>query len=219
MISLSCSFLPAICYLFWPTYVGWMLYAIGAGHCTIYMANASISLVDPSSALCAPSHVCPDYISLPKAAMADLAPLRCWSTATATTKLRDSCSACAASKVKCTKEKPSCSRCAKRGTTCDYLVTKRPGRKQPPPANDHSSTPPSTNAIHVFDTFSCSTTPLWGYTPTSSASPAASVQHHPTTTNNILPSSSELYHDLSPVESAFFSDLGPMSTDFGDFFA
>jgi hypothetical protein len=153
--------------------------------------------------------------------MADSTPLRRWSTATATTKLRDSCSACAASKVKCTKEKPSCSRCAKRGTTCDYLVTKRPGRKQPPHSNDHSNTPPSINAIHAFDTFSWSTTPLSGSTPTSSASPVASVQHLSTTTaNNIPPSSAELYHGLlSPIDSAFFSDLDPMNTDFGNFFA
>lgn len=43
-------------------------------------------------------------------------------------KLRDSCQACASSKVKCTKEKPKCSRCAKRGLTCEYLATKRAGR-------------------------------------------------------------------------------------------
>ncbi|RFU26776.1 hypothetical protein B7463_g9559, partial [Scytalidium lignicola] len=44
-------------------------------------------------------------------------------------KLRDSCHACALSKVKCHKERPTCSRCARRGTTCEYFVTKRPGRK------------------------------------------------------------------------------------------
>lgn len=43
-------------------------------------------------------------------------------------KLRDSCQACAASKVKCHKEKPKCSRCAKRGLACEYLATKRAGR-------------------------------------------------------------------------------------------
>jgi hypothetical protein len=44
-----------------------MLHAIHAGHCTIYTANASISLVDPSSALCAPSHACPDHNFLSEA--------------------------------------------------------------------------------------------------------------------------------------------------------
>ncbi|KAH7303315.1 aflatoxin regulatory protein-domain-containing protein [Stachybotrys elegans] len=43
-------------------------------------------------------------------------------------KLRDSCHACASSKVKCHKEKPTCSRCAKRGITCEYFVTRRGGR-------------------------------------------------------------------------------------------
>ncbi|KAJ5952327.1 aflatoxin regulatory protein-domain-containing protein [Penicillium vulpinum] len=46
-----------------------------------------------------------------------------------TNKLRDSCHACALSKVKCHKEKPTCSRCARRNITCEYFVTKRPGRK------------------------------------------------------------------------------------------
>lgn len=49
--------------------------------------------------------------------------------APAAPKLRDSCHACAFSKVKCHKEKPTCSRCAKRGLTCEYVATKRGGRK------------------------------------------------------------------------------------------
>ncbi|KAF2017046.1 hypothetical protein BU24DRAFT_420070 [Aaosphaeria arxii CBS 175.79] len=44
-------------------------------------------------------------------------------------KLRDSCEACAASKLKCHKQKPTCSRCAKRGITCQYLATRRAGRR------------------------------------------------------------------------------------------
>ncbi|KAG6027022.1 hypothetical protein E4U41_001082 [Claviceps citrina] len=47
-------------------------------------------------------------------------------------KLRETCHACALSKVRCSKEKPSCSRCAKRGVACEYIVTKRPGRKRDP---------------------------------------------------------------------------------------
>lgn len=50
-------------------------------------------------------------------------------TSTNISKLRDSCHACASSKVKCNKEKPTCSRCAKRATRCEYLITKRPGRR------------------------------------------------------------------------------------------
>ncbi|KAL2188017.1 fungal transcriptional regulatory-like protein [Thermothelomyces heterothallicus CBS 203.75] len=45
-------------------------------------------------------------------------------------KLRDSCQACALSKVKCPKEKPSCSRCESRLIPCEYFFTKRPGRRR-----------------------------------------------------------------------------------------
>ncbi|KAI0121126.1 hypothetical protein BJ170DRAFT_688211 [Xylariales sp. AK1849] len=47
-----------------------------------------------------------------------------------TAKLRDSCQACAVSKVKCPKEKPVCSRCSDRGMTCQYLFIRRPGRRR-----------------------------------------------------------------------------------------
>ncbi|KAL2179566.1 uncharacterized protein P884DRAFT_195178, partial [Thermothelomyces heterothallicus CBS 202.75] len=40
-------------------------------------------------------------------------------------KLRDSCTDCASSKVRCGKEKPTCSRCARRGVACVYLVSRR----------------------------------------------------------------------------------------------
>ncbi|KAL4750280.1 hypothetical protein BDW72DRAFT_176149 [Aspergillus terricola var. indicus] len=45
-------------------------------------------------------------------------------------KLRGSCHACALSKLKCSQDKPTCSRCVKRGTACQYLASKRAGRKQ-----------------------------------------------------------------------------------------
>lgn len=52
------------------------------------------------------------------------------SAAGITNKLRDSCQACAISKVKCPKEKPTCSRCQSRGLTCQYIFTRRPGRRR-----------------------------------------------------------------------------------------
>ncbi|KAL2864648.1 aflatoxin regulatory protein-domain-containing protein [Aspergillus lucknowensis] len=45
-------------------------------------------------------------------------------------KLRGSCHACALSKLKCSQDKPKCARCTKRGTECQYLASKRAGRKQ-----------------------------------------------------------------------------------------
>ncbi|KAI9897339.1 hypothetical protein N3K66_007195 [Trichothecium roseum] len=44
-------------------------------------------------------------------------------------RLRESCQACALSKIKCSKDKPSCNRCSERGTTCRYLITQKTGRK------------------------------------------------------------------------------------------
>ncbi|KAL2853659.1 aflatoxin regulatory protein-domain-containing protein [Aspergillus pseudodeflectus] len=49
---------------------------------------------------------------------------------TPTIKLRGSCHACALSKLKCSQDKPTCARCTKRGTACQYLASKRAGRKQ-----------------------------------------------------------------------------------------
>ena len=43
-------------------------------------------------------------------------------------KLRDSCNACAAAKVRCTKQKPTCTRCHKSGLNCEYNATRRAGR-------------------------------------------------------------------------------------------
>ncbi|KAI0841406.1 aflatoxin regulatory protein-domain-containing protein [Hypoxylon sp. FL0890] len=58
-------------------------------------------------------------------------PASTWPSATTQpSKLRDSCHACAVSKVKCHREKPSCSRCVKRGTVCEYVTTRRGGRKK-----------------------------------------------------------------------------------------
>lgn len=43
-------------------------------------------------------------------------------------KLRDSCNACAAAKVRCTKQKPTCTRCYKSRLNCEYDATRRAGR-------------------------------------------------------------------------------------------
>ncbi|KAH8807199.1 hypothetical protein F5884DRAFT_832995 [Xylogone sp. PMI_703] len=43
-------------------------------------------------------------------------------------KIRNSCDACQASKIKCGQEKPNCYRCATRGRHCRYSISKRRGR-------------------------------------------------------------------------------------------
>jgi hypothetical protein len=50
------------------------------------------------------------------------------SSSQAPRKLRDSCTGCASSKLKCTKEKPTCSRCSRRGLACVYVASRRTGR-------------------------------------------------------------------------------------------
>lgn len=61
-------------------------------------------------------------------------------------KLRDSCDACASSKVRCHKEKPTCSRCARRGLVCEYVATRRAGRKHDSSRQSHGSN--STNGTN-----------------------------------------------------------------------
>ncbi|QKX52969.1 uncharacterized protein TRUGW13939_00040 [Talaromyces rugulosus] len=68
------------------------------------------------------------------------------STAPTAPKLRDTCDACAASKVKCNKEKPTCARCAKRGVVCEYVVTKRSGRKHERRQSDARTTPQASSS-------------------------------------------------------------------------
>ncbi|KAI0539699.1 hypothetical protein GGR58DRAFT_463807 [Xylaria digitata] len=57
-------------------------------------------------------------------------------------KLRDSCHACAVSKVKCHREKPTCSRCSRRGIACKYVVTRRGGRKHSTSTTSEDKDPP-----------------------------------------------------------------------------
>ncbi|KAL2799258.1 hypothetical protein BJX66DRAFT_333161 [Aspergillus keveii] len=46
------------------------------------------------------------------------------------TRLRDSCVACAVSKLRCSKQRPTCSRCETRGIDCQYFFARRPGRRR-----------------------------------------------------------------------------------------
>lgn len=61
-------------------------------------------------------------------------------------KLRDSCDACASSKVKCPKDKPVCSRCARRGITCEYVATRRGERRHNRRSVNTQSTASSRNS-------------------------------------------------------------------------
>ncbi|KAJ0120549.1 hypothetical protein J7T55_015278 [Diaporthe amygdali] len=70
-------------------------------------------------------------------------------------KLRDSCNACASSKIKCHKQKPTCSGCTRRGLKCEYLTSNRGGRavrnNQNAGHTRQRSQPPNTNPAEGED--------------------------------------------------------------------
>ncbi|KAK1763352.1 aflatoxin regulatory protein-domain-containing protein [Phialemonium atrogriseum] len=131
------------------------------------------------------------------------------SAAPAGPKLRDSCYACASSKVKCHKEKPTCSRCAKRGLVCEYVATRRGGRTN----HERRST--------VSEGSSCTTT--------ASSSSTINVKHsmHPPgnwfATNSMvsadyLPSPALVDPSPRPTapgtsSSSLFPNVGPVNPD------
>ncbi|KAJ0419692.1 aflatoxin regulatory protein-domain-containing protein [Aspergillus carlsbadensis] len=139
-------------------------------------------------------------------------------------KLRESCSHCAHSKVRCTKEKPSCARCMNRHLVCEYKVSRRTGRTSRAAgevcahSEDKSGTSPPVDS-------SCSCSNLSSSIATSSP-PAASTQ------NTILsgsesalghgaPENAEFWRsflatDILGGDVADFSSLIPMRSDFED---
>lgn len=136
-------------------------------------------------------------------------------------KLRDSCHACAVSKVKCHKEKPACSRCVKRGLTCWYVASKRFSRKQESISglsekrkSSLEETPPSKDTA---------TSPLDGgfsmdltMNETSYLPSPSNAYALPT---NATETTSALFPGVpSPVEISLPSDIGDFTTDLDGFF-
>ncbi|KAK2767084.1 hypothetical protein FQN54_006403 [Arachnomyces sp. PD_36] len=129
-------------------------------------------------------------------------------------KLRDSCHACSASKVKCSRQKPSCARCAKRGLPCEYLATRRAGRKHDGrKASGNINQTSNTAATHANQ--GVSGPGNIAATPTSSS-----------VTGNLTPTSAHMRPSLSRQHSSgyqdtvlpdFFSTVEPnFSADFND---
>ncbi|KAJ5698553.1 hypothetical protein N7462_000558 [Penicillium macrosclerotiorum] len=122
-------------------------------------------------------------------------------------KLRGSCHACALSKVKCSKEKPICSRCTKRGTSCEYLVTKRPGRKQ---QENRSNPKAPVNTTKIQEAAPDSTM----------ASTFALPEDQPWSVPSSSPSCSDVLSSLfESADSSLSSALTDWSTDFDDYLA
>lgn len=123
-------------------------------------------------------------------------------------KLRDSCHACARSKVRCPKQKPSCSRCEERGIQCQYFFTRRPGRRS---VNNkgQASPPKSVEGSHDRILLSVAPTP-------SNPSPTTPVNSNIPTTQISLQRDGIL--DASDVFSTFLRGdclLSPWQEDLG----
>ncbi|KAG0650219.1 transcription factor [Hyphodiscus hymeniophilus] len=137
-----------------------------------------------------------------------------WPKPPAPSKLRDSCHACASSKVKCHKEKPTCSRCAKRGIACEYFATKRAGRKHESRSTSESSKtekiPRAMPTLSWPTNLSASSEMDYLLSP-SLLQPSAQQ-------NAATPNSSDSFSNLfSPVDPFLSSVLTDLSTGFDEF--
>ncbi|RYP41560.1 hypothetical protein DL767_000902 [Monosporascus sp. MG133] len=141
----------------------------------------------------------------------------------ATSRLRDSCHACAVSKVKCHREKPSCSRCVKRGITCVYVATRRGGRKHSAAVQKGTN---NDNPVCPRDTFTVNKTPLVQslgvrcstestVSDVNSISPQEFAYHSPQTTLSSDSGFGLFCNLLSPEEQSLSSLVTDVGTDFG----
>ena len=134
-------------------------------------------------------------------------------------KMRNSCHACASSKLKCSQEKPTCSRCAKRGLTCEYIAAKQGGRKP----NRHASSANRGNdvsnaAVNANDNVHLPSPADW-FPPSSlntSTDPPGFMYPSPKT--NVSGSSDMLQDFFSPMDQTLSSTSTDRGTDLDDFF-
>ncbi|KAK8076013.1 hypothetical protein PG994_003285 [Apiospora phragmitis] len=121
-------------------------------------------------------------------------------------KMRDSCRACANSKVKCRREKPTCSRCAKRKVPCEYLPTKRGGRKslRPRSPSSLSDSAGGGNEDNTADD------PAWGRAASTSTSASATSAPAPNgSESDVTASITVASHLPSPSLAGWFTPTEP----------
>ena len=147
-------------------------------------------------------------------------------TAPAAPKLRDSCDACASSKLKCHKEKPTCSRCAKRGIACAYVATKRAGRKHSRRLSVYNSSGSTSSPSGATAGNVTQPKPLHGgrfgtKSTTSGTSPLPSlgVIHPPRRLSTSGRSSNPFPNPLSPADGSPSSAVTDLATNLDDLFA
>ncbi|KAI4159433.1 MAG: hypothetical protein LQ342_006603 [Letrouitia transgressa] len=147
-------------------------------------------------------------------------------TAPTAPKLRDSCQACASSKLKCFKEKPTCSRCAKRGIICEYVATKRGGHKHgsgSSKSDGFNTSPGATVTKTIAATQPSPPLSSW-FTPNSKPSdtdPLSSPDfvRSPSTTTTSSTSANFFPNLLSPVDQSLFFAQPNSITDLDSSFA
>lgn len=139
-------------------------------------------------------------------------------------KLRDSCNACATSKVKCDRSKPVCGRCSTRETTCEYLAAKRSGRSgrtrrrgevpQPRVGTDETVEADMTPAAYGVASSGLTRPPSGLRTPASSISanfpPGLLTQANPPPSSLAGASTHEFDSFLTPLSSVSLLDAGTM---------
>lgn len=143
------------------------------------------------------------------------------SNSTSMPKLRDSCVACASSKVRCHRQKPSCSRCLKRKITCEYVTSKRGGRNPAGRSETPTTSKANTKAASVAARRSSqpSTPPLEWFGP-SFHSPHADAAQAPRHAATMPISSSTPFMDpFLAVEPSMSLEMESLESDFGRFLA
>lgn len=138
-------------------------------------------------------------------------------------KLRNSCHACAASKLKCSQDKPSCNRCAKRGLACEYVAAKRGGRKpnNRPSISESRSDDVSNTPIKSNDNVQLPPQANWFGPPSSNAGTDAlrspgMVLQSPALNSS---ASSDIFQDLfGPMDQVLSSASTAAETEFSDYF-
>jgi hypothetical protein len=120
-------------------------------------------------------------------------------------KLRNSCGACATSKLKCSKQKPKCSRCAKRGLACDYFLVKKAGRK-PNSHSSISSTSSSNSSINLA-------------APPLPPPPSCSLEAvHLQSPNPNISEASDVRRDIvGPIDQSMYATFTNTNTTFDDY--
>ncbi|KAH8597596.1 aflatoxin regulatory protein-domain-containing protein [Bisporella sp. PMI_857] len=142
-------------------------------------------------------------------------------------KLRDSCHACALSKVKCHKEKPSCSRCIKRGSICEYFATKRPGRKRDSGQATKNNSHDTIKLVVPAYPIKRNEENEWPGTTSTTAKSKLQARNSYLTPPGFVPTSpgtgtiseAELDMFMTPMESSLVSALAGMTNEFDDFFS